>query len=182
MYKIGMTTTAEDLRYPVGRFTPSPGAAEARRLAIEQIAALPVRMLDAVARLNEAQLDTPYRPGGWTVRQVVHHVADSHMNGFNRIKLALTEENPTIKPYDEKAFAELADTRLPIEVSLDLLTALHARWVALYEGLREEQFARTFIHPDYPEPQTLDRHVQMYAWHSRHHVAHITALRARQGW
>src|SRR5688500_12398801 len=182
MYKIGMTTTAEDLRYPVGRFTPSPGAAEARRLAIEQIAALPVRMLDAVARLNEAQLDTPYRPGGWTVRQVVHHVADSHMNGFNRIKLALTEENPTIKPYDEKAFAELGDMRLPVGVSLDLLTALHARWIAIYEVLREEQFTRTFVHPEYPEPQTLDRHAQMYAWHSRHHVAHITGLRARQGW
>ena len=139
-------------------------------------------MRNAVSGLTDAQLDTPYRPDGWTVRQVVHHVADSHMNGFTRIKLALTEENPTIKPYNEKAFAELGDMRLPIGVSLDLLTALHARWIAIYEVLREGQFTRTFIHPEYPEPQTLDRHAQMYAWHSRHHVAHITGLRARQGW
>ena len=178
-----MMTSADDLRYPVGRFTPSTlGGAAVRREAIEQIAALPVRMRDAVSGLTDAQLDTPYRPDGGTVRQVVHHVADSHMNGFTRIKLALTEENPTIKPYNEKAFAELGDMRLPIGVSLDLLTALHARWIAIYEVLREGQFTRTFIHPEYPEPQTLDRHAQMYAWHSRHHVAHITGLRARQGW
>ena len=183
MYKIGMTTSVEDLRYPVGRFAPStPGGGAVRREAIEQIAALPVRMRHAVSGLTDAQLDTPYRPDGWTVRQVVHHVADSHINGFTRIKLALTEQSPTIKPYDEKAFAELGDMRLPIGVSLDLLTALHARWIAVYEALREEQFARTFIHPEYPEPQTLDRHAQMYAWHSRHHVAHIATLRARQGW
>ena len=184
MYKIAMTTTADDRRYPVGRFTPvMEGGPDVRRGAIDEIAALPSRMRAAVAGLTDAQLDTPYRPGGWTVRQVVHHVGDSHMNGFTRIKLALTEDTPTIKAYDEKAFAELGDMRLPIGVSLDLLTALHARWVAVYAGMGEEQFRRTFMHPDYPDPpQTLDRHAQMYSWHSRHHVAHITALRAREGW
>jgi hypothetical protein len=184
MYKIGMATTAADLRYPVGRFAPAAGGdPDVRRRAIDDIAALPARMRAAVAGLTDAQLDTPYRPGGWTVRQVVHHVADSHMNGFTRVKLALTEDTPTIKPYDEKAFADLGDMRLPIDVSLDLLAALHARWVALYAAMRDDQFQRTFIHPDYPDPpQTLDRHAQMYGWHSRHHVAHITALRAREGW
>ena len=184
MYKIGMTTPVVDLRYPVGRFAPAGDAdGEVRRRAVADIAGLPARLREAVSGLDDAQLDTPYRPGGWTVRQVVHHVADSHMNGFTRIKLALTEEAPTIKPYDEKAFAELGDMRLPIGVSLDLLTALHARWAAVYEAMSDEQFQRTFIHPDYPDPpQTLDRHAQMYGWHSRHHVAHITALRAREGW
>ena len=179
-----MATTTADLRYPVGRFTPVDGAdGEARRRAIADIAALPARLRAAVSGLDDAQLDTPYRPEGWTVRQVVHHVADSHMNGFTRMKLALTEDVPTIKPYDEKAFAGLGDMRLPIGVSLDLLTALHARWVAVYAAMSEAQFQRTFIHPDYPDPpQTLDRHAQMYGWHSRHHVAHITALRAREGW
>lgn len=176
-------TTGDDLRYPVGRFTPSPlPGAEGRRQGIADIGALPGRMRDAVAGLTGAQLDTPYRPGGWTARQVVHHVGDSHINGFTRLKLALTEDAPTIKPYDEKAFAELSDTRLPIDVSLNLLDALHARWIALYAAMTDDEFARTFIHPDYPEPQTLDRHAQMYGWHSRHHVAHITALRQRQGW
>jgi hypothetical protein len=184
LYKIGMTTSTEDLRYPVGRFTPSAaGGPDIRRNAIEQIAALPARLREAVAGLTDTQLDTPYRPDGWTVRQVVHHLADSHMNGFTRIKLALTEETPTIKAYKEKAFAELADMRLPIAVSLELLGALHARWTAVYAGMGEAEFQRTFIHPDYPDPpQTLDRHAQMYAWHSRHHVAHIIALRARQRW
>jgi hypothetical protein len=178
-----MTMTADDLRYPVGRFTPSAIAGpDARSHAIETIAALPARMRAAVAGLDDAQLDTPYRPDGWTVRQVVHHVADSHMNGFMRLKLALTEDTPTIKPYDEKAFAELADTRLPIAVSLDLLTSLHRRWVAVYGGMRDEDFQRTFIHPEFHEAHTLERHVQGYAWHSRHHVAHITALRTREGW
>src|SRR5688500_2078104 len=126
-----MTTSVDDLRYPVGRFTPSTlGGAAVRREAIEQIAALPVRMRNAVSGLTDAQLDTPYRPHGWTVRQVVHHVADSHMNGFTRIKLALTEENPTIKPYNEKAFAGPGDMRLPIDVSLDPLTAADPPWLA----------------------------------------------------
>ena len=139
-------------------------------------------MREAVGGLSDAQLDTPYRPGGWTVRQVVHHVADSHLNAFIRLKLALTETAPRITPYDEKAWAELADARLPTAVSLDLLASVHARWIALYGSMDEGHFTRTFVHPEYAEPQTLDRQVQMYSWHSRHHVAHITALRQRDGW
>lgn len=176
-----MAATIEDLRYPVGPFTHSADPS-ARRAAIADIAALPARMRAAVAELTAAQLETPYRPGGWTVRQVVHHVADSHMNGFVRVKLALTEDRPRIKPYDEKAFATLGDMSLPIDVSLELLDSLHRRWIAVYEAMAEDDFARTFIHPEYDEPQTLDRHAQMYGWHSRHHVAHITGLRQREGW
>lgn len=176
-----MTSIVADVRYPVGPFTPS-SASDARQAAIAEIAALPARLRAAVAGLGDAQLDTPYREGGWTVRQVVHHIADSHMNGFIRLKLALTEDRPTIKPYDEKAFAALADMRLPVDVSLELLDSLHARWVAVYAALTDAEFARTFVHPEYAEPLALERHAQMYAWHSRHHVAHITGLRGRQGW
>jgi len=172
----------KDLRYPVGVFTPTEPSADGRQKAIAEIAALPQRLSDAVKNLNDEQLDTPYRPDGWTVRQVVHHVADSHINAFVRLKLALTEERPTVAGYDEKKFAELPDTRLPVDVSLQLLRALHARWVALYQEMPDDAWARTFRHPEYPEPLTLDWQVQMYAWHSRHHVAHITALRQREGW
>jgi hypothetical protein len=175
-----MTT---DLRYPVGPFAPvKSGTADVRRAAVDEIQALPQRMRDAVAGLADRQLDTPYRPDGWTVRQVVHHVADSHMNGFIRLKLALTENRPTIKPYDEKAWAGLADAALPIDVSLAILDNVHTRWVAVYRSLVPEEFARTFFHPEMQETFTLDTHVQLYAWHSRHHVGHITSLRARQGW
>jgi hypothetical protein len=151
-----------------------------RRAAIEEIRALPARMREAIAGLTESQLDTPYRPGGWTLRQVVHHVPDSHVHAYIRLKLALTEDAPTIKPYDEKTWAELADTRMPIEVSLQLLEAVHARWVVVAQAMKPADFARTFTHPEYPEgPRTLDWHLQAYAWHSRHHLAHITAARAR---
>lgn len=170
-----------DLRYPVGPETYTSGQ-DARRRAIADLAALPGRMREAVAGLNDAQLDTPYRPGGWTVRQVVHHVADSHMHGFSRLKIALTEDTPTIKPYDENGFAALADVQLPIEISLGILDGLHARWVAVYGGMREEQFARSFFHPEHGRSFTLDEQAQGYGWHSRHHVAHITALRARERW
>jgi hypothetical protein len=182
MYNLAMTTVIDDIRYPIGRFAPSPGGAETRRSAIADIAALPARMREAVEGLADAQLDTRYREGGWTVRQVVHHVADSHLNAFVRLKLALTEDAPRITAYDEKAWAELADARLPIAVSLELLASLHARWVAIYGGMDEGQFARTFVHPEYAEPQTLDRQAQLYGWHSRHHVAHIAGLRRREGW
>lgn len=171
-----------DPRYPIGPFAMVPPTPENRRQAVADIAALPARMRAAVAGLSGGRLDTPYRAGGWTVRQVVHHVADSHINALNRLKLALTEENPTIKPYDENAWARLADMQLAVEVSLGLLDALHARWVALYEAMTEEQFARTFFHPESQETMTLDRHAQGYGWHSRHHVAHITELRHREGW
>jgi hypothetical protein len=177
-----MSASPTDPRYPIGPFSPVAPSDEVRRRAIEQIALLPGHLRDAVAGLTEAQLDTPYRDGGWTVRQVVHHVGDSHMQAFSRMKLALTEKRPTITPYDEKAFAALADMRLPVNVSLALLDAIHARWAALYRSLTPEQFRREFLHPEYPEPQTLDRQLQMYDWHSRHHVAHITELRRRQGW
>jgi hypothetical protein len=172
-----------DLRYPIGQF--DLGAAvdpRNRGQAIDDIAVLPARMRAAIQGLDDPQLDTPYRPGGWTVRQLVHHVADSHMNGFTRAKLALTEDAPTIKPYDENAFAGLADMQLPVEPSLQLLEGLHARWVVLYRSIRPEQFARAFFHPEHQKTLTLDGQLQGYSWHSRHHVAHITALRQRQGW
>lgn len=176
-----MTMTV-DLSYPVGRFDfKAPRTADSRRAALEDIASLPARMRQAVSGLSDAQLDTPYRPGGWTVRQLVHHVADSHMNGFIRTKLALTEENPTIKPYDQDAWAALADTRLPIEGSLSILDAVHQRWTIVTRSLTDSHFARTFVHPE-NGPMTIDAQIHMYAWHSRHHVAHVTGLRQRERW
>ena len=149
--------------------------------AIDTIAQLPGQMAAAVDRLSEPQLDTPYRPGGWTVRQVVHHVADSHMNAFVRLKMALTEDTPTIKPYDQEAWSTLADMRLPIDISLSLLRGIHTRWVTVLRSLSPDEFSRTFNHPEIGL-MTLDSQLQMYAWHSRHHVAHITSLRQREGW
>lgn len=175
---------SEDLRYPVGKFTsPSAAlAADQRRELIDQIAATPAGMREAVAGLNESQLDTPYRDGGWSVRQVVHHVPDSHMNAYTRVKLALTEEQPTIKPYDEAAWAKLNDVRdTPIETSLVLLETLHKRWDTILRAMTDADFKRTLIHPDMGV-MTLDAVVAMYAWHGRHHVGHITSLRARSGW
>ena len=160
---------------------PASVTSAMRTAAIAAIADLPMEMRAAVRGLTDEQLDTPYRPGGWTVRQVVHHVPDSHMNAFIRLKLALTEENPTVKPYDEKAFAELADQQLPIDGSLILLDGLHARWTTLLETLTSEQFARPLYHPEIGAI-TVEYLVQTYGWHSRHHVAHITRLRAREGW
>jgi hypothetical protein len=166
----------------VGAFDhQAPLTADMRAPAIETIAALPAHIRAAVGNLLPAQLDTPYRPGGWTVRQLVHHVADSHMNAFIRLKLGLTEDVPTIKPYDQDAWATLADMGLPIDVSLGLLDGIHARWTAVWHSLTPDQFSRTFNHPEIG-PLTLERHLQLYAWHSRHHVAHITALRARERW
>jgi hypothetical protein len=171
-----------DLRYPVGRFDwTAPVDPSLREPAIATIAALPAWMREAVADLNDAQLDTPYRPGGWTVRQVVHHVADSHANAYIRLKVALTEDEPTIKPYDQDSWAALSDMKLPIEISLGLIDGLHARWAALYRSMSPAQFSRTFNHPEIGVV-TLDAQVQSYAWHSRHHLAHITGLRTREGW
>jgi hypothetical protein len=170
-----------DLSYPIGRFeAPSQMTAELRRQAVDAIEELPSRMREAVAHLTEAQLDLPYRPGGWTVRQLVHHVADSHMNAYIRLKLALTEDRPTIKPYDQNLWAALSDMHLPVAISLSLLDGIHARWSALCHSLTPEQFLRTFDHPEIGVV-TLDTHLQMYAWHSRHHVAHVTAMRQRTG-
>jgi len=175
---------SEDLRYPVGKFNRPAAAlsADERRSLIDQIAATPARMREAVAGLNESQLDTPYRDGGWTVRQVVHHVPDSHMNAYTRVKLALTEEQPTIKPYDEAAWAKLNDVRdTPIETSLVLLDTLHSRWDTILRAMTNGDFERTLMHPDMGV-MTLDAVIAMYAWHGRHHVGHITSLRARSGW
>lgn len=173
----------DDPRYPIGPFAPVvPATPELRAAAIADIAALPSQIRAAVAGLSDSQLDTPYRDGGWTVRHVVHHLADSHMHGFLRVKLALTEHNPTIKPYDEKLTADLADARLPVDVSLSLIEALHRRWTAVYESLTPADWSRTFFHPENGITFTLDRHVQTYSWHGRHHVRHVTALRERRGW
>lgn len=174
---------APDLRFPIGPWAPPSGPVSpaARSGFIADIAALPAQMRAAIAGLSDAQLDTPYRPGGWTVRQVVHHVADSHANGYVRQKLALTEQNPTIKPYDEERWAELPDAKLPIDVSLRMLDAIHERWAALLQALPVNRFASPYQHPQ-SGPQTLDSSLSNYSWHGRHHVAHITELRRREGW
>lgn len=172
----------QDLRYPIGRSDmTTPLAAGVRAQRIDAIAALPAQLRLAVAGLSDVQLDTPYRPGGWTVRQTVHHVADSHMNAFVRFRLGLTEDKPTIKPYDEKAWSELSDMRLPVDVSLRLLDGLHERWVHLLRAQPGSAFERVIFHPE-NGPMTLDAMVSLYAWHGRHHTAHITSLRDRQGW
>lgn len=174
-----------DLRYPIGRFArPTDVSAAERAQSIEAVAAAPAALREAVRGLDDVQLDTPYRPDGWTVRQVVHHVPDSHLNAYVRFKLALTEVEPTIKPYDEKDWAELPDGRSPLVAeSLALLDALHARWVHLLRAMRTPDFARTLVHPERPgAPMTLDMMLALYAWHGRHHVAHIAALRDRMGW
>jgi hypothetical protein len=172
-----------DLRYPAGEFHfPKSVSADDLATFLDQIAETPARMRAAVAGLNDEQLDTPYRPGGWTVRQVVHHVPDSHMNSYVRYRLALTEDEPVIKPYDEKQWAELADARsLPAEPSLVLLESLHARWVPLLRSLSEKEWKRSFRHPELG-PVSLENNAALYAWHGRHHVAHITSLRERMGW
>ena len=178
-----MATVVPDLRYPVGRYTPPAQiSAEQRAEWIDQIAAMPQKLRAAVEGLSEERLDTPYRPEGWTVRQVIHHVPDSHMNAFIRMKLALTEDVPQIKTYEEAEWAKLPDaTQTPVETSLTLLTALHERWVLLLRALDDEQWSRAFRHPEWNEIR-LDQTLGLYAWHSRHHVAHVTTLREREGW
>jgi uncharacterized damage-inducible protein DinB len=174
---------APDPRYPAGRFKkPETITAEDRDRFIGEIERLPGQIRAALAGLNEQQLDTPYREGGWTVRQVAHHLAESHMNSFIRFKLALTEDNPAIKPYDEAACAETADAKsMPVAPSLALLDGLHQRWTVLLRSLSEEQYRRTFRHPE-SGLMRLDVTLALYAWHCRHHTRHITALRERMGW
>jgi hypothetical protein len=172
-----------DQKYPVGRFDPAlqPTAAE-RPALIESIAAAPGRLRAAVTGLNDEQLDTPYREGGWTVRQVVHHVPDSHMNAYIRVRLALTEDTPIIRPYEESEWAKLPDARsAPVGISLELLDHLHVRFVMLFRALTDADFARTLLHPAMG-PMTVGTILRMYEWHGRHHVAHITGLRDRLGW
>ncbi|MCA1593002.1 MAG: bacillithiol transferase BstA [Acidobacteria bacterium] len=173
----------DDLRYPVGQFSfDGEMNAEKRRAFVVEIADAPRKLREAVEGLSPEQLDTPYRPGGWTVRQVVHHVPDSHLNSYVRFKLALTEDEPAIRTYHEDRWAELPDSRAtPTKVSLALLDALHERWVILLRSLEEADFKRTFSHPDWGIVP-LDKAVALYAWHGRHHVAHVTRLRERMGW
>jgi hypothetical protein len=173
----------EDHRYPIGKYDSKAAlTAEERRDAIERIAQLPEQLAAAIDGMTSERLDTPYRTGGWTVRQVVHHLPDSHLNAYVRFKLALTEDEPTIKPYDEARWALLGDSRdTPIAVSVALLRALHKRWVILLRAMRPEDFARRVNHPERGN-ETLDSKLGEYAWHGQHHLAHITALRRRMGW
>ncbi|WP_127585129.1 YfiT family bacillithiol transferase [Paenibacillus koleovorans] len=172
-----------DLRFPIGRFQWEGDISQQQSNRwMEEIEAAPAQLRAAVAGLSEEQLDTPYRPDGWTVRQVVHHLADSHLNSYTRFKLALTEPNPTIKPYREERWAELPDSRLPVEVSLTLLESLHIRWASLLRTLTREELALTFAHPESGNTIRLNWNVGLYAWHGRHHIAHIASLRDRMGW
>ncbi len=172
-----------DLRYPIGKFTYNGSVTEDQKQKfLDDIAQAPGHLRAAVKGLSDQQLDTPYRPDGWTVRQVTHHVPDSHLNAYVRFKLALTEEEPTIKPYAEDRWAQLADTpATPVEVSLALLDSLHDRWVRLLRSLKPEDWKRTFRHPELGLV-SLEKNLALYAWHGRHHVAHITSLRERSGW
>jgi uncharacterized damage-inducible protein DinB len=172
-----------DPRYPIGKFNGQPPAnQQERERFLNDIEETPAKLRTAVAGLSEQQLNTPYREGGWTVKQVVHHVPESHMNSYIRFKLALTENEPTIKPYAEDLWARLPDVpATPIETSLTLLDSLHQRWVTLLRLLKPEDWKQTFRHPDIGL-MTLDKNLALYSWHGRHHVAHITALRERMGW
>ncbi|MDH3459173.1 MAG: bacillithiol transferase BstA [Gemmatimonadota bacterium] len=172
-----------DLRYPIGEFEMPRRRLlpDARLIAIQEIAQAPAGLRSAVHGLSDDQLDTPYRPNGWTVRQVVHHLPDSHMNSYLRLKHALSEDVPTVRTYDEAAWAKLPDAAGPIEGSLALLERLHARWVYLWERLAEPDWGRRLRHPEVGE-MGVDELLALYAWHGRHHIAHITRLRAREGW
>jgi hypothetical protein len=171
-----------DPRYPIGKFRPPTSISSAdRKAAVKAIADLPEQLRSALKGLDEAQKNTPYRDGGWTVRQVVHHLADSHMTAFQRIRRALTEEMPVVPGYSEKAFAELADSTSPTEWSMEILDGIHARWSMLLEGLTEDQWKRSYQHME-RGPSTIEAATTLYAWHCKHHVAHITELRSKMGW
>ncbi len=172
-----------DLRYPIGKYEPQPFAESIKKKWLQDLQFLPSSLESAIHNLDEAQLQTPYREGGWTVHQLVHHVADSHMNAYIRFKLGLTEENPAIRPYEEKQWAELNDVKqLPVNISITLLFALHERWVAAIKDLTDEEWQRTVFHPEHKKEMTLWFLLGMYAWHSRHHVQHILSLRERMQW
>jgi hypothetical protein len=173
----------QDLRYPIGKFHfEGPLSDEQKQQCLDNIEQAPANLRSAVQGLSDSQLDTPYRPDGWTVRQLVHHVPDSHLNAYIRFKLALTEDAPTIKPYAEDRWAQLADSRTtPPEVSLTLLDSLHQRWIHLLRSLQPDEWKRTFRHPELGEV-SLEKNLALYSWHGRHHVAHINNLRERNGW
>ncbi|MBS1579999.1 MAG: putative metal-dependent hydrolase [Bacteroidetes bacterium] len=172
-----------DARYPIGKYEPQPYSSQLKEKWLQDINLLPQHIEDAIQNLDAHQLNTPYREGGWTVTQLIHHVADSHMNAYIRFKLGLTENNPIIKPYNEKKWAELPDINVvPINVSLTLLHSLHQRWYATIKDLIEEDFNRTVFHPEQKKEMTLWFLLGMYAWHGVHHTAHITSLRERNNW
>jgi uncharacterized damage-inducible protein DinB len=172
-----------DVHYPIGKFQSKFNySAEDVAEFINRIETLPQKLIQAVTGLTDEQLDSPYRQGGWTVRQVVHHISDSHMNAYIRIKWTLTEPTPLIKAYDEKQWAETPETKLPLQISLDLLTALHVKWVALAKCLSAEELDKKFIHPDTKKEIRLAQLLGTYAWHGEHHLAHITYLKKRMNW
>jgi hypothetical protein len=171
-----------DQRFPIGKYEPKPFSAEQKEKWLTDILFLPRQLEMAILNLDDQQLETPYREEGWKVRQVIHHVADSHMNAFIRCKLALTETNPTIKPYEEALWAEQSDYKLAVNISLTLLHALHNRWYDLLKHVQEEEWNRTVVHPQHNKQMTLWFLLGMYAWHGHHHTAHITSLRERMGW
>ena len=179
-----MTADATDPRYPIGKFSyDGDTSREATNRAIAGIDTLPEKLRHSVAGLSESQLDTPYRDGGWTPRQVVHHIADSHANAYVRLKLALTEDLPRIKPYNEAEWAKLADVKaVPIDMSLGILDGLHARWAALLRAMSDADWDRAYVHPEHKQPVSMRAMTALYAWHGRHHTAHIMGLRERNGW
>ena len=171
-----------DLRYPIGKFNGQPPGDDAERQKfLKDVEETPARLRAAMEGLSEKQIDTPYREGGWTVRQVVHHVTDSHLNSYIRFKWALTEDEPTIKTYYEDRWAELPDSKMPVQVSLALLDSLHQRWINLLSSFKADDWKKTLRHPELGL-MTLDKLLALYAWHGKHHVAHITGLRERMGW
>lgn len=172
-----------DLRFPIGQYEPQPFSDRQKREWLQDIQFLPGLLEQAIENLDEFQFETPYRDGGWTVRQVVHHVPDSHLNAYTRFKLGLTEDKPTIKPYDEARWADLKDVSVvPVNISITLLYALHTRWHSAIRDLTNEQWKLTVFHPEHKKEMTLWHLLGMYAWHGKHHVAHITSLRERKGW
>ncbi len=173
----------EDLRYPIGKYIPQPFSNQQKEQWLLDVLFLPKAVEMAIENLDEAQLQMPYRPNGWTLVQLVHHIADSHLNAYTRFKLGLTEENPTIKPYDENAWSLLNDVQnVPINVSITLLHAVHERWYAAIKNLTDEQWQRTVVHPEHGKTMTLYFLLGMYAWHGKHHTAHITSLKERNNW
>ena len=173
-----------DLRYPIGKFGfEAPSTERQQGSWIKEIAETPALLRQAVEGLDAEQLETPYREGGWTVRQVVHHIPDSHLNSYIRFRWALTEKSPIIKAYDEASWADLPDAKgADINLSLGLLESLHARWVVFLKSLNDDDYKRVFIHPESGKEISLERNLALYAWHGKHHIAHITSLRKRRGW
>lgn len=173
----------DNLRYPIGKYIVQPFTDILLQQWLNDIKFLPLHLENAILNLDDMQLETPYREGGWTIKQVVHHVADSHMNAYIRFKLGLTEDKPVIKPYDESAWAEMIDTKkIPINVSLTLLHALHVRWLEILKNMSGSDLEKTVIHPEHKKEMTIRELLGMYAWHGKHHVAHITGLRERMNW